>query len=73
MIGVAQEEVYRVDALTQAAIDLVPFLFADNAGKNVIRKDSFDCRIFAVDSEGDTAVQKGQVCGLLALGKFIGL
>jgi len=52
-IDVAEEEVKRGDALSEATLDAIPLLGCDKARQQIVGKDPLGAFFAAVDGEGD--------------------
>ena len=65
-VDIAKEEVKGGDALGKAALDVIPLLRRNEAGKQVVGKDFFGAFVASVDGEGDALVQKAEFGGVFA-------
>jgi hypothetical protein len=66
VVDVIQEQIQRVDALFQAAFDIVPVTGFHNARHDVEREDLFGTFIAAIYGKGDAHVIHGSFCRFLA-------
>ena len=65
MVDVVDEEVQGVDALLEAAFDLVPLVGGNDARNEVEREDALGAGGVAVDVEGDAHLQQQPLGGVL--------
>src|SRR5580704_7866632 len=66
VVNVLQEKIQRRDSLGESTFNLPPFVVGNDSGEEIIRENTFGAFIVAVNREGDSLMQKRQVCGLLA-------
>jgi hypothetical protein len=72
VVNVAQEKIERGDALRQSVFDVGPFRAGDDAGQQIVGKDSL-CSLFAaINGESDALIEKREVGGMLAAADFLG-
>src|SRR5205085_6145515 len=72
VIDIVDEAVERVDALLEAALDVVPLGGADDARDQVEGEDALGALIVAVDVEGDAELQEEPFGGVLVAEKLAG-
>src|SRR5271169_2663661 len=72
MINVLEEQIERGDALGEARLDLPPLSASDDARQQVVREDPLGALFTAVNIEGDSLIEEGKICCLLAPPQLIG-
>src|SRR5215470_3258 len=72
VIDVAQEKVQGSEALRETFFNFAPLAGRNNAREQVVREDFLRAFLAAVNGEGDSFVEEGEVRGLLAFPKFFG-
>jgi len=61
VIDVVEKQVQRKDALGEAPFEIFPFLGGNDARDEVERENAFGAAGIAVDVEGDTLAQEGEI------------
>ncbi len=72
MVDVFEKEIECRDALSQAILDLSPFLMRDDPREQIVRKNALGAFVVSIDSKGDALMQEREIGGLLALAQFFG-
>src|SRR5260370_32440673 len=72
VINVFEKKVQGGDALGEAVLNFAPFVMRNDPRQQVIGENALCPLVVAVDSKGDSLVQKREVGGLLTLPELLG-